>query len=185
VVRYLDRRYILLIGSAACGLSQLAPAIAWSIAPNTVPTGDALVAFICLFTFFYTATAPYAWLAGGEMPSLLLRSATYGIGTAANFLGNWAGTFSAPYFINPASSPGFGATYGYIWAGSNAIVFIFVLFFLPETKDRTLEEIDEMFEAKVPSRKFKSYKSIQVQAIAEAVDEKQAVEVQTVENTAA
>jgi hypothetical protein len=34
---------------------------------------------------------------------------------------------------------------------------VFVWFFLPETKDRTLEEIDEMFHARVPARKFKSY----------------------------
>jgi L-amino acid N-acyltransferase YncA len=28
---------------------------------------------------------------------------------------------------------------------------------VPETKDRTLEEIDEMFEKRVPARKFKTY----------------------------
>ena len=32
-----------------------------------------------------------------------------------------------------------------------------MFFFLPETKDRTLEEINEMFEKKVPAWKFKSY----------------------------
>jgi len=30
-------------------------------------------------------------------------------------------------------------------------------FFLPETKDRTLEELDELFEARVPARKFRGY----------------------------
>jgi hypothetical protein len=32
-----------------------------------------------------------------------------------------------------------------------------MFFFLPETKDRTLEEIDEMFEKRLPAWKFKSY----------------------------
>ena len=34
---------------------------------------------------------------------------------------------------------------------------IWMFFFLPETKDRTLEELDELFEAHVSARKFKSY----------------------------
>jgi hypothetical protein len=32
-----------------------------------------------------------------------------------------------------------------------------VFFFLPEVKGRTLEEIDEMFEARLPARKFGKY----------------------------
>lgn len=45
----------------------------------------------------------------------------------------------------------------YIWFGSNVILFVFTYFLLPETRDRTLEEIHEMFEAELPARKFKSY----------------------------
>jgi hypothetical protein len=36
-------------------------------------------------------------------------------------------------------------------------LFIFTWFFIPETRDRTLEEVHEMFEARVPARKFKNY----------------------------
>lgn len=45
----------------------------------------------------------------------------------------------------------------YIWFGSNAILFVFTYFLIPETRDRTLEEIHEMFQAKLPARKFKGY----------------------------
>ena len=37
------------------------------------------------------------------------------------------------------------------------ILLVFTFFFIPETRDRTLEEIHEMFEAKLPARKFKGY----------------------------
>jgi hypothetical protein len=101
-------------------------------------------------------SAPYAWLLGGEYVNNQLRAFTFGLATALNFLGNWAGTFSAPYFINPAKF-GWGPKYGYIWFASNMVCVVFTWFFLPETRDRTLEEIHEMFEARVPARKFKHY----------------------------
>jgi len=156
---------VLFFGALACGLCQLIPAIVWTVKPGSVVAGKIIVAFISLFTFSYTAYAPYAWLVGGEYPNNALRPFTFGIATACNFLGNWLGTFTAPYFINPAKL-GWSAKYGYIWFGSNVLVSVFVLLFLPETKDRTLEEIHEMFEAKIPARAFKTYVCVGVEELA-------------------
>ncbi|KAF2092643.1 MFS transporter [Rhizodiscina lignyota] len=167
-VRYVDRRNIMLVGVLACGICQLVPAITWSVSPNTDVAGRVVVAFITLFTFSYVAYAPYAWLLGGEYPNNQFRAYVFGLATAMNFLGNWLGTFTAPYFINPASL-GWSAKYGYIWFGSNMVLAIFTWFFLPETRDRTLEEIHEMFEEKVPARKFKSYICVGVEGLAAEV----------------
>ncbi|KPI35550.1 Galactose transporter [Cyphellophora attinorum] len=170
-VRKIDRRLILLVGVAACGLAQLGFAVAWSAAPATAVAGRACLAFTCIFTFFYVAYAPYAWLMGGEYPNNHLRAHVFGLATALNFLGNWLGVFTAPYFINPASLAGdrnMGkqeALLDYIWFGSNAILFLFTFFYVPETRDRTLEEIHEMFEARVPARKFKGYVCTSTQAM--------------------
>ena len=54
-VRYIDRRMIMLIGIGACGLAQLSFAIAWTAAPHTAIAGRTILAFTCLFTFFYVA----------------------------------------------------------------------------------------------------------------------------------
>ena len=48
---------------------------------------------------------------GGEYPNNHLRAHTYGVATALNFLGNWLGVFTAPYFINPTAL-GWNAKYG-------------------------------------------------------------------------
>lgn len=87
--------------------------------------------------------ASYAWLSAGELPSQRLRSYTFGLGASTGFFGAWLATFTAPYFINP-DSLNWGPKYGYIWAPSCFIAAVWVFFFLPEVKGRTLEEIDEM-----------------------------------------
>lgn len=46
---------------------------------------------------------------------------------------------------------------------------MFAYLFLPETRDRTLEEIHEMFENRVPARKFKTYVCVGVESYAAAV----------------
>lgn len=87
--------------------------------------------------------ASYAWLAGGEIPSQRLRSHTFGLAAAVGFFFAWLTTFTAPYFINPQSL-NWGPRYGYIWLPSCVVSAVWVYFFLPEVKGRTLEEIDEM-----------------------------------------
>ncbi|KAK3342158.1 MFS transporter, partial [Lasiosphaeria hispida] len=174
VVRHLDRRVIVMVGVAACALCQLGFAVAWTAAPGSVAAAKSITAFTSLFVFFYVAYAPFAWLLGAEYPNNHLRAYTYGVGTSLNFVGNWLGVFTAPYFINPAGL-GWNAKYGYIWFGSNVILFAFTYFYLPETRDRTLEEIHEMFEADLPARKFKSYVCTSTKAMADAVVNKREV----------
>lgn len=70
--------------------------------------------------------------------------------------------------------------HSYIWFGSNMILFAFTWFFIPETRDRTLEEIHEMFENNVPARKFKSYVCTSTEAMAKAALKRQEAEGETV-----
>lgn len=71
------------------------------------------------------------------------------------------------------STPANVSDNSYIWFASNALVFLFIYVFLPETRGRTLEEIHEMFEEKVPSRQFKGYICAETQAMATEVIEKE------------
>lgn len=50
-----------------------------------------------------------------------------------------------------------GGQYCYIWAASNFVCVAFFYLFMPEMKGRSLEELDEMFAARVPVRKFRAY----------------------------
>lgn len=168
VVRYGRRRVIMMIGLSLCGLFQLIIAVVYKTHPGTTSTGQVLVAFTCIYMMSYNGMiATYAWLAGGEIPSQRLRSYTFGLAAAVGFFFAWLTTFTAPYFINPESL-GWGPQYGFIWFPSCIIATLWVWLFLPETKGRTLEEIDEMFEARLPARKFRNYTCVGHAAAAQA-----------------
>lgn len=157
VVKYGRRRVLLMCGFAACGILQLIIAIVYSKQPGTQTTGKVIVALSSIYMFSYNgAISTYAWVSGGELPSQRLRSHTFGLAAASGFFFAWLTAFTAPYFINPASL-GWGPRYGYIWAPSCLVAFLWVYFFLPEVKGRTLEEIDEMFQARLGARKFRKF----------------------------
>ncbi|KAI4685039.1 uncharacterized protein J4E88_004482 [Alternaria novae-zelandiae] len=155
--KFFGRRTIMIAGAIACGLCELACGIASSVKPNSVETGNVLVAFTALFLFCYNAgvgvaTSPLAT----ELVSSRLRAWTVGSANALGYFLAWLIGFCSPYFINPQDLD-WGPQYTYIWAASNFICVAWFYFFLPETKARSLEELDEIFEARVAARKFKLY----------------------------
>ncbi|KAF2453478.1 general substrate transporter [Lineolata rhizophorae] len=175
VVRYGRRRYFLGTGLAVCGFAQLIIAIVYDKNPGSASTGKSIVGLSAVYMVVYSgAVAPYAWLSGGEMPSQRLRSYTFGLSAALGFLGAWLATFTAPYFINPDSLD-WGPRYGYIWFPSCIVTSIWVFMFLPETKGRTLEQINEMFEKRVSAWKFHSYQCTSI-GEAEEQDPKKSLE---------
>ncbi|KAL2018419.1 hypothetical protein VTK56DRAFT_838 [Thermocarpiscus australiensis] len=151
------RRVFLVTGLSLCGIAQLLTAVVYQVNPGAKSTGQAIVALAVVYILGYNGmVATYAWISGGELPSQRLRSYTFGLATAIGFAAAWLTTFTAPYFINPESL-NWGPKYGFIWAPSCFVSALWVYMFLPEVKDRTLEEIDEMFEARLPARKFRKY----------------------------
>ncbi|KAI4729220.1 MFS transporter [Aureobasidium sp. EXF-10728] len=172
ITRFGRRRLFLITGLLACGIMQLIIAIVYTVKPSSPAASKVIVALSVIYIFSYNGLiATYAWLSGGEIPSQRLRSYTFGLAASVGFIGAWLATFTAPYFINP-SALNWGPKYGYIWAPSCVVAALFIYFYLPEIKDRTLEEISEMFEIGLPARKFKGYKCVGA-AIAVAAEKKE------------
>ncbi|KAI1077890.1 putative maltose permease [Whalleya microplaca] len=158
ITKFGRRRLMMISGFSLCGLSQLIIAVMYTVEPMTERSGKVLVGMSVVYIVAYNAmVAPYAWLCGGELSSQRLRSHTFGLATGVGFFFAWLTTFTTPYFINP-DSLNWGPKYGYIWLGSCVVAALWIFTFLPEVKDRSLEEIDEMFEARVPARKFRKYR---------------------------
>jgi SP family general alpha glucoside:H+ symporter-like MFS transporter len=105
-------------------------------------------------TFVHNCSiGPVAFSLVSELPSSLLRSKTVALARLFyNILGIPIGII-VPYMIN-RTAWGWGALAGFFWAGSCLLMLTFTYFYIPEPKDRTIAELDILFEEKIPARKF-------------------------------
>ena len=67
-------------------------------------------------------------------------------------------TFATPYLINPGYA-NLSSKVGFIFGGFTTIFLVWAIFFLPELKGRSLEEVDELFNARIWAWKYSSYET--------------------------
>ena len=145
LIRYVGRRYILIGGTIVQTISMFTFAIVGVAAPGSGPASRCIAAFVCIFIFSYGATwGPLSFVLLGELPSTKLRSKTVALSTSVGWSFNLLILVGMPYLLNP-SYVMLGPRVGFIFGATQILSLIFGVFFLPETKDRSLEEIDEMF----------------------------------------
>ncbi|KAI1399230.1 general substrate transporter [Hypoxylon fuscum] len=148
------RRTMLLVGTGAAAISMVGPALGATIAPDTPEAAKTFLAFNFFYIIMYSGFAgSMTWPVSAEVVSSRLRVVTLSFATAVDYFFAWLTSFCSPYFINPTAL-NWGAKYCWIWAASNAVTFVFFWLFLPDMKGRSLEEIDELFEKRVPTRDF-------------------------------
>ncbi|KAM0545822.1 hypothetical protein ACHAPJ_011149 [Fusarium lateritium] len=115
---------------------------------------DLMVASVMLFTFFYSLSwAPCSYVILSEAASLRLKEKTNLLATTISVLTTFVTSFSTPYLIN-AKYANLGAKLGFIYGAINFIMVVLVYLFIPELKNRTLEEVDQLFASGAPLRKF-------------------------------
>lgn len=91
----------------------------------------------------------------GEVSSTRLRSKTIALARGTYLLGNIVNAAVAPYILNPTAGNWKGKT-GFLTAGLTLLSLIWAYFRLPETGQRTFEELDILFAEKhITARTFK------------------------------
>ncbi|KAK6464083.1 putative sugar transporter, high affinity [Scheffersomyces coipomensis] len=140
----LGRKPVLISGAIVMGICHLVVAgILGSVKDieNNASAGWAAVVFIWIFAIgFGYSWGPCAWIIVAEVFPLGMRAKGISIGASANWLNNFAVAMSTPDFVAKAS---YGA---YIFLGLMCVIgAAYIYFFVPETKGRTLDEIDELF----------------------------------------
>lgn len=99
---------------------------------------------------------PLAYTILTEVPSVRLRSKQVAISIAADACYGIVTNFVTPYLINPGEANARGKV-DFLWGGISFFSFLWCYFRLPDTKGRTFEEIDYLFEHKVPTKQFKTH----------------------------
>ncbi|KAH7256143.1 general substrate transporter [Fusarium tricinctum] len=157
VMPYVGRRTAYLWGM--CAMAAVLFAIG---ALNTQTDNDKIgmtqAILTLVWTFIFQLSAgQLGWALPAEIGSTRLRQKTICLARNGYAITGIVAGVLQPYFMNPTKWNLKGYT-GFIWGSTAFLVFIWGYFRLPETRNRTFEELDMLFAKGVSARKFSSYK---------------------------
>ncbi|KAK4235189.1 general substrate transporter [Achaetomium macrosporum] len=128
----------------------------------SIPAGNrgaiwAMATLMDVWTFVYQMTVgPICFVIISEISATRLRTKTIAIATAVQAAATIVTTVAMPYMLN-ADEANWGGKAGFLFGGISFMCFVWCYFRLPESRGRTFEELDILFERKVPARQFKDY----------------------------
>ncbi|RHZ58379.1 uncharacterized protein CDV56_102670 [Aspergillus thermomutatus] len=153
--KFLTKRTMLLIG-LVINLVFLIIIGSLYYASGTGPTWAIAVLMNLLISFQTSLMQAGGWPIAAEISSYRLRAKSLSIGYFAQTLSTWVTNFSVPYMYN-VDSGNLGARTAFPFAGLTVILLLVAWFYVPDTTGLTTEEIDHLYEDKVPVRKFRKF----------------------------
>jgi SP family arabinose:H+ symporter-like MFS transporter len=130
------RRPLLLVATAGMGVSLVLLGAAFRF--PVLPASALLLIILLYIAFFASAMGPLVWVVMAEIFPIKVRGAAMGLATLILWLADFAVTLTFPV-ISDRFHP---ATAFWIYAAMCALDLVFMWFYLPETKGKTLEEIE-------------------------------------------
>ena len=143
LVDRIGRRVLLWTNALGMATSLIGLGVYFEIYKTTEAISWLSILTAVLFSFFFSlAWGPVPWVVMAEFIPLRAR----GVGTSVAALTNWVLVFvvTKTYVTLEEAFGNQGVCWFY--AGWCCVAFIFVVLFLPETKGRTLEEIEFSFQ---------------------------------------
>jgi SP family general alpha glucoside:H+ symporter-like MFS transporter len=125
-----------------------------------------------IWTFIYQLTVgPICFVIISEISSTRLRGRTIAITTAVQAVASVVFTVAMPYMLNSDQANWRGKA-GFLFGGISAVCCVWCYIRIPESKGRTFEELDILFERGVSAMEFKGYDLLAVGVEGRAVEEK-------------
>lgn len=135
VVDRIGRRPLMLIGCIGIGVSHLLAGLAYHTGQKETPV---LILTLCAIACYAMTLAPLTWVLIAEIFPNRLRSHGVSAAVSALWISSFVLTYSFPFMNRSLGSAGSFFTYGVICL----VGAFFVFFLVPETKGRTLEELE-------------------------------------------
>jgi MFS family permease len=138
------RRNLLLATLPLLSISLLWTAGSFQVQDPQLRT-SLVIASVYVFMFIYSpGLGPVPFTYSAEAFPLHIRALGMASATAVTWALNFLISFSWPKMMEAMTPTG-----GFCWYGAwNAVGFVFAYFLVPETKGRTLEELDEVFSVR-------------------------------------
>ncbi|KAJ5975831.1 hypothetical protein N7481_009538 [Penicillium waksmanii] len=147
IIDRFGRKFLLIVGGIGMGICMIVVASVETQTPvlaggaKSEPVGISIVFLLFLFIFFYKPSwGATVWIWTSEIFSMNVRAQAVGMASQTQ---NVANTIFQQFFPIFLDNCGFYAFY--MFAGINFLLAVFVYFFIPETKQVPLEEIDALF----------------------------------------
>ncbi|QPG98007.1 hypothetical protein C2857_007145 [Epichloe festucae Fl1] len=117
----------------------------------------AMASLMDLWTFIYQMTVgPICFVVISEISATRLRERTIAIATAVQAGASIVFTIAMPYMLNSKEAD-WGGKAGFLFGAISIVCLVWCYFRLPESRNRTYEELDMLFQRRVPAREFKRY----------------------------
>ncbi|KAJ1818203.1 hypothetical protein LPJ60_004441 [Coemansia sp. RSA 2675] len=156
------RRKTLMLGSLGCGITYFIQAVATGATQHktydedgslnlNIPHGPSYLIIVMMYLFvasFAVSWGPIGWIYPSEIFPTRIRSKANSITTAANWLFNFVIGLVSPILIKKITW-GLDLIFAVIMFFSIAIIY----FFYPETKNRSLEDMEVIFSGSIWANK--------------------------------
>lgn len=123
--------------------------------PNGITWAESSLIIVWNFAF-NLSVGPICFIIISKASATRMRSKSIAVATAAQAIVGIVITVGIPYIINPDEANMQGRL-GFFFGRLAAICFVWAYCRIPETIGRTFEELDLLFDRKVPARQFKDY----------------------------